>query len=109
MTAIVCAPDDFVCVVGQQGILLRGRRDQWAVIDTPPIRENLWGAAWFFDRLFASSSQQLFGLYEGELRSIELPDQPQSFFSLDANPRAMLSVSADDVQLLLTDRALRVV
>lgn len=109
LTAIVCAPDESVYVVGQRGSLLRGRRNQWTVIDTPAIRENLWSAAWFMDRLFTSSSQQLFGLGQGELRSIELPEQPETFFWLDANTDRMLSVGADDVQLLLTDRALRVV
>lgn len=108
LTAIVCAPDDHVYVVGQQGTVLMGRRDQWTPI-LSPIEENLWSAAWFFDALHASSSQQLFTLDQGKMRSVELPDQTKTFFWLDSNPKAMLSVGADDVLLLLKDRVLKIV
>ncbi|MGH8137956.1 MAG: WD40/YVTN/BNR-like repeat-containing protein [Steroidobacteraceae bacterium] len=108
LTAIVCAPDDHVYVVGQQGTVLVGRGDQWTPV-LSPIKENLWSAAWFFDALHASSSQQLFTMDKGQMRSVELPDQPQSFFWLDSNAKAMLSTGADDVLLLLRDRVLRIV
>lgn len=108
LSAIHCAPNGYVYAAGQDGTLLRGREREWEIIEHP-VEEYLWALAWFRDELYACSMQNMFVLRDGEMCSLELPHSPTTFFTLDANDQALLSVGSNDVVLVRTDSVVKVV
>ena len=71
ISSVVCAKDDYVYVVGRNGPLLRGREDDWEVIDIPALDYN--EMTWFDDKLWLASDYEL-GVYEnGEYHRYEFP------------------------------------
>lgn len=108
LSAIHCAKDGFVYVAGQDGTLLRGRERDWEIIEHG-VEEYLWALAWYENELYACSMQKLFVLRDGELGILELPHHPTTFFTLDANEHALLSVGSDDVVLVRPDNVTKVV
>ncbi|MFZ1987193.1 MAG: hypothetical protein WAU91_22475 [Desulfatitalea sp.] len=107
-TGIKCAPDGTVYIVGQQGGLLHGRGESWQPVESG-TRDDLWDVCWFKDRPYVCSITHLFAMQNGTLAKVPLPPHnPTSFFRLDAIEKALLSVGADDICLLVPDRVLKV-
>ena len=71
ISSVVCAKDDYVYVVGRNGPLLRGREDDWEVIDILALHYN--EMTWFDGKLWLASDYEL-GVYEnGEYHRYEFP------------------------------------
>jgi hypothetical protein len=83
-TGIVCAPSGEVYVVGQQGTILRGRRNQWSMVPTG-LTVDLWDVCVFRNEVHACSMTQLFVIRGDQARPLALdPVRPGTFAELDS-------------------------
>jgi hypothetical protein len=69
---IHCSEDGTVYVVGQVGVVLLGRRDQWACMDLGDFSEDLWGVHTFNGELFVASSKAVYQLHDGALEKASI-------------------------------------
>lgn len=67
--SICCAPDGQVYVGGRSGLLLRGRRDSWELLDTE-TEETIWNLHWFDGQLYAIVGQGIYRGVTGDLQKI---------------------------------------
>ena len=57
LTAVCCAPDGAVYAAGQGGVMVRGRGDDWAIVDwEEEVTLDLWDLCWFQDKLYVATS-----------------------------------------------------
>lgn len=93
-----CAPDGFAYACGQLGTLLRGRDDQWEVIEHDSTREDLWGMEYFDGQLYVSSTHFVYRLEDGKLIPIDFGDDaPRTCYHLSAADGIMWSIGPKDV------------
>jgi len=59
---VVCAPDGAVYAVGQAGLIIRGAQNQWEIIEQKVTTDQFWGATWFRNRLWLSTSKDIYAL-----------------------------------------------
>ncbi len=98
LTSVCCAPDGFVYVCGQKGIILRGRQNQWVSVDHGDTTEDLWDIHSFLGRIFVTSTRFLYELKGDRLARVRFgADLPMSFYKLSSVPDSvMLSVGKKD-------------
>jgi len=93
-----CAPDGFVYACGQLGTLLRGRNDQWEVIEHEGTTGDLWGMEVFDGQLYVSSTNFVYRLEDGKLNPVDFGDDiPRTCYHLSAADGIMWSIGAKDV------------
>ena len=93
-----CASDGFVYACGQLGTLLRGRNDQWEVIEHESTTEDLWGMEVFDGQLYVSSTSFVYRLEEGKLLPVDFGDEVvRTCYHLSAADGIMWSIGAKDV------------
>lgn len=104
LTAVHCARDGWVYACGQHGVVLRGLRDQWAVVADDPAISYLWGIATVGGRVVVSSNLVMYqvddsGLVPYPFADLNPGDQklPFSFFRLFPDGDTVLSVGPKDV------------
>lgn len=88
--------DVFVC--GQSGTLLRGRGQQWSLVELGGFAEDFWSVAWFHDRLYLSTMTALYAIVDDALQQVEFAgERPASFHRLTHADDVLWSVGASDV------------
>ncbi|MCL6702021.1 hypothetical protein [Pseudomonas sp. T1.Ur] len=93
-----CAPDGFAYACGQLGTLLRGRDDQWEVIEHDSTREDLWGMEYFQGQLYVSSTHFVYRLEGDTLKPVDFGDDaPGTCYHLSAADGIMWSIGPKDV------------
>lgn len=97
--SLCCAEDGNVYVVGQQGILIKGRGDQWDVIELDDdFSEDLWDVNWFEGELYVTSMTGLYTLQGSTLEEIEMDDiLNTSFYRLSRCEGVLWSIGSSDV------------
>jgi hypothetical protein len=85
-------------IAGGSGTILYGEPDRLQVYDSTEIRDTIWSAEWFQDRLFLATGRgSVYSLGEGKLRKEELPGKGLiSTGHLHAADGILLSVGAHD-------------
>jgi len=100
LRALCCAPDGFVYVVGHAGTMLRGRRDQWAVIETERS-ENLMDVAWHDGVVYVVTNFRILKLVNGALVNdadfADAADLPATCLNLLQPPDGLISLGQKDV------------
>ncbi len=100
INAVLCAGDGCVYVTGRGGPILKGRDDQWEILDTPAL--DYKSLAWFDGKLWIGSDYEL-GVYEnGNYKRYEFPSggpAQYSFMGVDACEDRLLSYGPDQVML----------
>ena len=66
LTALCCAADESVYIVGHDGIMLRGRYDSWSVIDTDR-KENLRDVAYYNGTIYVTTDFRILKLVDNKL------------------------------------------
>lgn len=99
LTAVCCADDGTVYAAGQGGVLVRGRRDAWSVVDwEEEVTADLWDLCWFRERLYVATMTGLYTLGADRLVPVDFGDaRPSSCYSLSAAEDVLWSVGRDDV------------
>ncbi|MBT2372846.1 hypothetical protein J7E41_12460 [Pseudomonas fluorescens] len=93
-----CAPDGFTYACGQLGTLLRGRHDQWEMIEHESTREDLWGMEVFDGQLYVSSTHFVYRLEDGKLKPVDFGDDvPLTCYHLSTADGIMWSIGPKDV------------
>lgn len=61
---VLCAPNGQVYVVGQAGLVLKGRGMAWSVLANEATSDPFWGCAWYRDRLWLCTRKRIYVLDE---------------------------------------------
>jgi len=99
LTAVCCAGNGVVYAVGQQGTMLRGRRDRWELVPWEgEVSVDLWDLCWFGDKLYVAAINGLFTLEGNVLVPVDfgIVDTP-TCFNLTTADGVLWSIGRDDV------------
>lgn len=98
LTGICCAGDNKVYICGQHGTLIRGRHDEWQVIELEDIIDDFWDISSFNDTLYLTTMTMLFTFINGELAPVDFgADSPATCYRLTHAESVLWSVGSDDV------------
>jgi len=98
LTTVCCAPDRQVYACGQNGLILKGRAQQWQIVDTGEMRHDIWSSAWFNGALYVATFRGLWRLTGDEFAPVATGDIPATtFYSLSACDDSLWSIGAKDV------------
>jgi len=99
LSAVCCAGDGVVYVAGYGGVMLRGRGDQWELIDWEEgVTAQLWDVCWFDGKLYVAAINHLYTLAGPKLVPVDFGDsEPGTCFSLSSAGGVLWSVGRDDV------------
>lgn len=93
---VVCAPDGYVYIVGQRGVIIKGRENGWEVVEQDLMKQDFWGACWFKGKLYASTANGIYVLDDDTLKSIDIGSIHKSradcFYRLSSNEDCMWSI-----------------
>lgn len=100
LTSMTCAPDGSVYVVGHDGVMLKGRRDQWELVETGRP-EHLKDVAHLNGQIHVCSDFALFkldkpGLVE-DTDFADANDRPNTCLHLLETPTELVSLGTKDV------------
>lgn len=86
LTDVCCAPDGHVYICGRRGMLLKGRRDQWSIVENALTRQDFWGVAWHEGRVYVATMQAL-AVLDGDRLAWAAPedDAPDTAYHLSTN------------------------
>ncbi|MDD5268000.1 MAG: hypothetical protein PHO08_12880 [Methylococcales bacterium] len=100
LTAVCCAPDGIVYVVGHSGIMLRGRRDKWSVTDTNR-KENLRDVYFYNGTVYVTTDFRILKLVDDELVNdtdfADSKDHPKTCLHLLSASDGLISLGTKDV------------
>lgn len=95
---VVCAPDGFVYMAGQLGILIKGRRDQWEIVGQDICDDTVWDLAWFQDKLWLSTVNALYIYEKNEFIKVDMKEfNKSSFRYLAGNDEVLWSIGSKDI------------
>lgn len=98
LTSVLCAADGWVYAAGQHGVLLKGRVDQWTLIEHGATDDSIWGMAWFQGALYASTLNHVYRLQDDALVPVDFgTDRPISCYQLSACGDALWASGEFDV------------
>ena len=99
LTSVHCASDGIVYIVGQQGVLIKGRNDSWEIIEwEDEIVYDFWDISFFKDKFYITTINNLYTFEDGRLMEVDFNDtQVLSFFGLTQAEGVMWSIGAKDV------------
>ncbi|MCB1869899.1 MAG: hypothetical protein KDI43_15635 [Gammaproteobacteria bacterium] len=70
LTGVHCSNDGFVYVCGQDGVILRGRRDTWEFIGDENVTDDLWDVVEFKGKIYFASKSDIYVLDNNKLEQI---------------------------------------
>jgi len=82
----------FAC--GQKGVLLRGRADDWEVVNHDSVNEQFWGMEWFNNLLYLATDKMVYVLQSDDtLSPVDMGiNEDLTCAKLHANDGLLLSV-----------------
>ena len=98
-TGLTCAEDGFVYLVGQGGLVAKGRRDEFAVHLPPEPLVDLWDVEFFNSRIYVSAMRALMTWDEDEGLAV-VPDGmrgTESYYNLCVANGTLWSLGEKDV------------
>lgn len=101
LSGICRGPDDLLYACGQKGMILRGRKHEWTVVEHDETKEDLWSICTFQGRVFLTSTHFLYELKGDKLEAVRFEnDIPRTFCKLSlAGDDTLLSVGQRDAFL----------
>lgn len=95
---ICCAEDGWVYACGRNGVLVRGRKDEWSAIDLGDFSEDLWSLASFKGVLYLASMEYLFKLSGSTATVVKMgKNKVATCYDLVAGEGLLWSIGAKDV------------
>jgi hypothetical protein len=111
LTCVKCAGDGAVYIGGHDGVLFRGRLDQWVALHhEETIDEDVWDLEWFDGALYVSTIDSVFRLKKTTFERIDFGTQKvNSCYQLSAAEGVLWSSGEFDVMSFDGKRWTRVV
>jgi hypothetical protein len=79
-------------------MLWNGRHDHWGIVNHKNVIDDIWGLAWFNDKLYLSTTTAVYTLEGDRLEFVDMgDDQPNTCFHLSAADGVLWSIGAKDV------------
>jgi len=98
LSGVCCAGDGNVYACGQAGTLLRGRGQDWEVLETEGLIDDFWDLRWFMDRLYVASMSALYELQGDVLVPVDFGrDAPDSCYKLTDAEGVLWSVGQQNI------------
>ncbi|AGU47748.1 hypothetical protein VAPA_1c06180 [Variovorax paradoxus B4] len=98
LSGICCAGDGHVYACGQSGTLLRGRGEDWEVLETEGLIDDFWDVRWFMDRLYVASMSALYVLQDDALVAVDFGrDAPDSCYKLTDAEGVLWSIGQQNI------------
>jgi hypothetical protein len=95
---VCCGGDGYVYACGSDGVLIRGKRGKWNVIEMADFSESLWSVAWYAGHLYAASMDNVFVLGDDGLAPVYMgEDFAKSCYDLVVGAGVLWSIGAKDV------------
>ncbi|KMK65246.1 hypothetical protein [Puniceibacterium sp. IMCC21224] len=108
--AVTCAEDGVVYLCGQSGIIAKGRRDAFEVLDTEDDLIDLWGIALYDDTLYAAGFTMLLEMVDDVLEIEEIAsDMADHFYDIVACDGVLWSFGMSDILRLDGDEWQRLI
>lgn len=99
LTDVCCADDGFVYCCGQGGIVIKGRKDSWTVLEDLELEEDLWSVINYSKKVYLSSVHGIYTLEDDGLAPVMVDEKDRTFYKLDSFDNYLLSVGKKDVML----------
>jgi hypothetical protein len=99
LSKVCCAGDGKVYIAGQQSALVRGRANAWEIVPIDAFEDQIWGLAWFNDRLYLSTLSNVYRLEpDGSVVRVNMgKDQPETCYHLSAHDGVLWSIGRKDI------------
>jgi hypothetical protein len=98
LTSVKCAEDGTVYTAGHAGILVRGRKDTWTIVDHEEMKDKVWDLEWFEGNLYLSTMSHVYRLDGENLELVNFGDDPPTTcYHLSAAEGVMWSIGTKDV------------
>ena len=98
LSGVCCAGDGNVYACGQAGTLLRGRGQDWEVLETEGLMDDFWDLRWFMGRLYVASMSALYELQGDALVPVDFGrDAPDSCYKLTDAEGVLWSVGQQNI------------
>ena len=98
LSGVCCAGDGNVYACGQAGTLLRGRGQDWEVLETEGLIDDFWDLRWFMGRLYVASMSALYELQGDVLVPVDFGrDAPDSCYKLTDAEGVLWSVGQQNI------------
>lgn len=98
LTDVCCAGDGLVYAAGLKGLLLRGRGQQWEIVQAPTPIDDVWSIAWFQGSIFLSTFRGVYQLEKDDYVLVDMGiDPPATSFHLARATDQLWSIGAKDV------------
>jgi hypothetical protein len=97
LVSLTTGTDGFVYGCGRNGLVIRGRKDQWEVVDNDVV-DDFWSITWFQEALYLSSMQGIYKLQGNSLSPIDVSvTAAETFYALSATADVLWSIGPKDV------------
>lgn len=97
LSCVKCVEDN-VYIGGKQGMLLRGRGDDWEIINHQSTESDIWDIEFFKEKIYVSTMGNVYRLEGEQLVAVEFGDEvPSTCYKLDAISECMWSIGAKDI------------
>jgi hypothetical protein len=98
LSNVRCASPDLYYVCGDDGLILRGARDQWQVIGDPVPDKNYWGLALFDQSVYLAHGKGIDRLVGDVVEAVDIGIEGRlTFHRLDARDGQLWSFGEDDM------------
>lgn len=101
LSKVCCAGDGNVYIGGQKSLLLKGRNDFWDIVPIDVFADDIWGLAWYQDRLYISTLYNLYVLnQDNTVTQVDFGRNTvkiKTFYHLDAADGVLWSIGRKDV------------
>lgn len=110
LSRLRCMEDENVYIGGHGGILVRGRGNQWTIIDHDETNKDIWGISWFNDEAYISTMSMVYRLKGQNLEPVNFgEDPPRTTYQLSAAKDVLWSIGEKDIMSFDGKRWTRIV
>jgi hypothetical protein len=99
LLGVHCAPDGFVYVSGQAGLVLKGRHDEWQIVEQTATREDIWEIALFKGTLYLATRGVLYQYRDDTTEPVDFGETeiPFTFYKFIVSDDQLITVGSKDV------------
>lgn len=99
LSSVCCASNNVVYICGQQGVLIKGRRSAWEIVQwEDDVSVDLWDLCWFQDKLYVATMSNLYTLDGNNLVEVDFGEiETPTCYNLTSAEGVLWSIGRDDV------------